>query len=516
MELIRKNIHMDCCGNHTSTQVPVEDDFVIPDVKPDIREVVFAHCQVKLDDAKATADHAGVQGDLEVSVLYQTDGAAQTLARVQKTIPIREDIYMEGVSSGDVMDVKWTLEDLTVSMINSRKLNIRALLNLLLSERSLRDEEVVAAFEDEENVEYRQKTIRVAQLAVSKKDIYRSRQEIEIGNNLPNMKEILWDSVQGGSLQFRTQDDKILIKGEFPVFVLYEGEGEDAPVRFVESTLPIEGEIPCSGAREEMIPDISWQISHVEVDPKPDFDGEMRVLSVEVVCSMDIKMYNEEEISLLSDVYGVTKEIEAQTMPGAFRQLLMKNDATLKLDEKCKVDLPSPILQITHQEAEALIDGMEMADDSVNLSGTLLIRCLYVTGDDKRPYCSFKQAVPFTYTMDVKNITPDSILHVDATMQQISLMPAGNEEMEVKAQIHLSAIAFEELSEDIIRDIQVSGLDPEKMRALPGIVIYVAKDGDSLWDIGKRYYVPVGRIREVNGLTQDTVKPMEKLLIVRI
>lgn len=516
MELVRKNIHMDFCGNHTSTQVSMEDDFVIPDVKPDIREVVFSHCQVKLDDTKVTADHVGIQGDMEVSVLYQTDGTAKVLARVQKTIPIREEIYMEGVAAGDSIDVKWTLEDLTVSMINSRKLNIRTLLTFSLYERKMRDEEVVADFEDEGDIQYRKKTIKATQLAVSKKDIYRMRQEIEIANNLPNMKEILWDSVQGGNLEFRTQEDKILIKGEFPVFVLYEGEGDEMPVRFVESTLPVEGEIPCSGAREEMIPDISWQISHVEVDPKPDFDGEERLLSVEVVCSLDIKMYHEDEISLLSDVYGVSSEIEAQAVKGTFRRILLKNDAILKIDEKCKMEPQTSILQIIHQEAEAVMEELETAKDCVNLSGTLLIRGLYVTGDDARPYGSFHQSIPFTYTMDVKNVTADSILHVDAKMQQISLMPAGNDEMEVKAQIHLSSMAFEELSENIIRDIQVGELDQEKIRSLPGIIVYVAKEGESLWDIGKRYYVPVSRIKETNGMTQDTCKPMEKLLVVRV
>jgi len=515
MELMKKNIHMDCCGNQTSTQITVEDDFVIPDVKPDIKEVIFDHCQVKLEDTKVTQDHVGVQGELEVSVLYQTEGNDRQITRAQKTIPVREEIYLEGVNAGDAIDVKAVLEDLTVNIINSRKLNIRALLELHLQERKMRDEEVVSTFYDEEDVEHRQKTINVAQLAVSKKDIYRIRQEIEIANNLPNISEILWDSVQGGNLNFRMETNKILIKGDFPVFVLYEGEGEDAPIRFVESSIPVSGEIQCSGVTENMIPDITWQITHVEVDKKPDFDGEQRIFTIEAVCSLDIKLYEEEDLSLLSDVYGVTKEIQAQTIAGSFRRLLIRNDGILRMDENVKVKVPTPILQMIHQEGEALVEDVHIGDDSLEVEGTLAFQCLYVTGEDNMPYCCFKQVLPFDYTMDVKDIGPDSIVHVDVCVDQLVLTLLNGEEVEVRAQIHVSVIAFEEIREDIICDIQVSDLDPEKMKRMPSLAIHVVKEGDSLWDIGKKYYVPISKIKQQNGLTQDTCRPMEKLLIVR-
>ncbi|MBQ5675987.1 MAG: DUF3794 domain-containing protein, partial [Lachnospiraceae bacterium] len=342
MEFMKKNIHMDCCRYQTSTQITVEEDFVIPDVKSDMREVVFEKCQIRMDDAKTTEDRVSIQGEMEVAILYQPEEGQ--LAAANKSIPIREEIYLEGVKSGDNVDVKWAVEDLNVSMINSRKVNIRALLQLQILDRHICDEEVTESFQGLEDVEYRQKSMQVAGLTVCKKDIYRARKEIEISNHLPNIKEILWSNVQGNHLDFYLQNDKILIKGEFPFFVLYEGEGEDGPIRFMESTIPIEGEIPCSGVEEGMISHIDWHITHVEVEKKPDFDGEERVITVDLVCGMDIRLYEENEISLLSDVYGVSKEINVKTTPATFRQLLIKNDGVLRLDERVHPKISAPIL----------------------------------------------------------------------------------------------------------------------------------------------------------------------------
>ena len=53
------------------------------------------------------------------------------------------------------------------------------------------------------------------------------------------------------------------------------------------------------------------------------------------------------------------------------------------------------------------------------------------------------------------------------------------------------------------------------MSRLPGMVVYVVKDGDSLWNIGKKYYVPVDKIKEVNEMNSDEVHPGDKLLIVK-
>lgn len=138
-----------------------------------------------------------------------------------------------------------------------------------------------------------------------------------------------------------------------------------------------------------------------------------------------------------------------------------------------------------------------------------------MTGDDSMPYYSFKEAVPFQYTMDTKGITQECSIHVNTCVEQISPMLLDSEEIEVKAFVNVSLIVFEEMKEEIICALDEKELDAKKMKNLPSMAIYVVQENDSLWDIGKKYYVPVRRIKELNGLTQDECRPFEKLLIVK-
>lgn len=43
----------------------------------------------------------------------------------------------------------------------------------------------------------------------------------------------------------------------------------------------------------------------------------------------------------------------------------------------------------------------------------------------------------------------------------------------------------------------------------------MVKAGDNLWNIGKKYYVPVDNLREINELSSDELKPGQKMLIVK-
>lgn len=47
------------------------------------------------------------------------------------------------------------------------------------------------------------------------------------------------------------------------------------------------------------------------------------------------------------------------------------------------------------------------------------------------------------------------------------------------------------------------------------MVICIAGPGDTLWDIGKRYYVPVSQLKEVNELPTEEISAGDKILVVK-
>ena len=140
---------------------------------------------------------------------------------------------------------------------------------------------------------------------------------------------------------------------------------------------------------------------------------------------------------------------------------------------------------------------------------------MYITGDDETPYACARAVIPYQYTLEVPGISPQDLGKVRGDVEQLQVTMLDGEEMDVKAVLTFATTVFQSVSVDLIGEITVSALDTEKLGSLPGMVIYVVKDGDNLWNIGKKYYVPVDNLREINGLESDELKPGQKLLIVK-
>ena len=96
--------------------------------------------------------------------------------------------------------------------------------------------------------------------------------------------------------------------------MLYEAEGEDRAIRSYETTLPLNGSLECQGCREDLLPDIRYTLLRQEpgqqtLTIQPDLDGEERILGMECALELNIRLYEEEQIDILRDIYGVKNEV---------------------------------------------------------------------------------------------------------------------------------------------------------------------------------------------------------------
>lgn len=90
--------------------------------------------------------------------------------------------------------------------------------------------------------------------------------------------------------------------------MLYGAEDTEAPVQWLEYSLPFSGEVECPDCTEELIPLIEASVMHQSLEAKPDVDGEERILVSDVVLELDMKFFREEEYDLITDVYTPIRE----------------------------------------------------------------------------------------------------------------------------------------------------------------------------------------------------------------
>lgn len=507
---------MDRIRSHAVSQSTLEDDLNIPDNKPDVSTLNLEKGNLVIEEIKPGTDSVNVRGKLLYSVLYHTAESGSNLVSLDGSIPFEEKINMEGVSFSDVVSAEGEVEDLTIGLINSRKLSIQSVMTLRAWVEELYDEEAPIGVHGEEQAEYRRMPVNLAQIAISKNDVFRIKEEVTLPSAYPNIFQILWSTLSLGDVEFRVMEEQLTLQGDVHLFVLYEGEGEEHPIRSFETTIPFSGTLECHGCREGMIPDIRYRLGQQELTIRPDFDGEERNIGLDLTMEIQVRIYEEEETEVLSDIYGVTKEVSAVTHSARLKQLLAKVTGKMKVTDRMRVENGNAaILQLMHSEGNVSLEQQQVVENGICVQGSLQVKVMYITGDDEVPYSAAQAQIPYEYTLEVPGISREDMGDVRVQLEQLQVMMLDGEEMDVKAVLSFHTTVFKSLPVELISQVNVSDLDSARMTNLPGMVIYMVKEGDNLWNIGKKYYVPVDTLRDLNGLNSDELKVGQKLLIVK-
>ncbi len=515
MELVKKLIHMNRWKGNVTTQITLDDDFIVPDTLDDMAQVMLDTGEVQLESVRNQGDKVLVKGRLEFQALYRREtGGLQALGG---SIPFEEAINVPELEERDYTGVSWMLEDLHADMIHSRKLGVQAIITLQVRVEALRDVEaaVDTAEESGRAVELQTHRVCAASIAVRRRDTYRVKDEVSLTGGKPNIGQLLWREIRLRNVAAKPRDGRIHLEGELTLFAIYRAEDDTMPIQWIEEVVPFAGDMEMGDVKEEQIPMITVWLAHRELEPKPDYDGEMRELEVEAVLELDIKLYEEQEIQLLSDMYSNRSEILLEQSEACFDRILTRNVCRSRIAEKVQLPQAERILQICHSEGTIKLDEVETGQDSLQADGVLEVTLLYLTSDDASPVRSAVEQLPFRLSAEAPGITGESVYQLDAGLEQLSAVMTGGGAVEVKAVIALDFLVLDPVKEQIITGASEAPLNLKALQELPGIVGYVIQPGDSLWTVAKKFHTTEGDIIAANELADDQVKPGQRLLLVK-
>ncbi|MCI9270572.1 MAG: DUF3794 domain-containing protein [Dorea sp.] len=512
MEQLKKAIRKNVAGKRITDQFYVDGDVNVPDAKNDIGRIVYSRGMLRIDDMKPVDNYIRVTGKILYQILYVIDGEGQRMSALQGKFPFEEMVYAEEEPKGSVLLKEGSVE-LSVSLIHSRKVSLKAMVEMELSSENEEEEILTLDVEEEPGLYRRWEPSEVLKLHSVKKDTYRIKEEFVLPNTKETIGNVLISEVSQRKLDTRLGTDELLIRGEIVVFILYESV--DGRTDWVEQAIPYEGKMECYGAEDTMYHHLTGGLTDENIDVRMDEDGEMRVVGVEVTLEMRAAIYSEEKLNILKDIYSLK-----QTVKPAFEEveaagLVMQNYSKYKLSEQLSIpELRSEILQVCHTDGKFKLEHTEIVSDGIMAEGVLHICFLYIKADDEAPFEVWQGMVPFTHVIECNGITADMEYDISVVLEQVNVGILGNGEAEVKASAGFQVFLRRTQRIQNIREIETEPLDLEQLSKTPGIVGYIVKEGDELWDLAKRYHTTTEGIKSINQMEGDSLKPGEKMLIL--
>lgn len=513
MECEKREMNVYRQGKVITDQFYIDDDYNVPDARNDVKNVILGEGNLLIEDMKTVENYIRVSGKLVFKVLYLVEGEEPRLNSLEGRFPFEEMVYMEEVQDGNLF-LKLAQTDVTVTMIHSRKLNVKALCELQLCSERKETLSLTADMSADFPLYKKYRKDEILELLSIKKDTYRIKEEVAIGGTKESIGNLLWTEAVSRKLDTRLAGDELLLNGELLIFCFYESlEGK---TDWVEQTIPYEGRMECSGAGDHMYHHIYPSLTDINIEARMDEDGELRLLGVEATLEARILVFEEETVDILEDMYSLSCECIPKIQEQTAERLLMQNHSKCKVSERLSLpEIKDSILQVCHSSARIQIEHMETEETGIRIDGVLHLYFLYVKADDTAPFGVWQGMVPFSWLLESNETAEDMNYDITCAVEQLSIGLLGSDEIEVKAVLAFNSFLRRPVVIKNIEEAEYASIDMEELTKRPGIVGYIVKDGDDLWSLAKTYSTTKEGIMEVNELTSEEIKSGDKLLIFK-
>ena len=283
-------------------------------------------------------------------------------------------------------------------------------------------------------------------------------------------------------------DGRLLITGE--VLAAAHCADQNGGWQTAECTLPFELTIDCpEGADAEF--DIRCRALAPTAEPMQDADGEYRALEWGVTISVEGKIYRAYALDCCTD--GYSTRYQSACKGRTLQTVELVN--LCRESETRRETLPLPEATGEVVALWARVEGCTAVPEGDGLlaEGRLGLTLLTKMGDGE--YYSFDR------TMELQRQLPggeDCRWEAGLECRGCRWEQTGNE-LSLTCELVWQGAICRTRRLAVLEDITVDEAAPKENRMPRGLYIYMAEEGESLWEVARRYNTSEARIREDNG-----------------
>ena len=516
MELSREQVYLDQTVGNEQQQLMLEGEILIPDAKPDMQLILQTESRMTIERADIAAERIHFSGRMALSVLYLAKSGDKTVHAISHSHNVEDFINLEGIDKDMFARLDAEIVNIEFRMVNDRKVSWRAVANVrAYAERSDAHPMVIHIHDVPEN-QLLKSPLPVNRTIEHRTERFSVAEQIILPGGKPNVQEVLLVTAAISGCEERMANGRVTLAGELLVTALYRGD-TDGRIEFLESTVPFSGAFDVSGAREDMLADVSLQVLEHNARTIADDDGEDRVIDIEISLGAQIKVYATETLSVLQDAYCTRRQLHISKTNVLVPRLLCHNRNQTPVKEIVELSGNAPdMLQVFRVRGVAHLDDVKVLDDKVVVEGAITTDILYVAQSDSQPLGAYSTVIPFRQVIEAKGATPTMRVSVATSIDQATFNMLSPRETEVRFQLTFNTRIIEERDASIVNDITATEPDPTAHDANPSMTIYIVQPADTPWSVAKRFNTPLDELLETNDLETGAVLTVgQKLLLVK-
>ncbi len=516
-ELAKEKIFLDQSVGSETTQLMLEGDMIVPDVKPDMALLLQTDARVLIDRCEASADRVNFVGRLQIAALYVAKTAEKPVHTMSMTQAVDDFININGVNKDMWVTAKAEIANIDYKMLNDRKVNYRAVINVTVSAERSDSHEMVVHIQDIPESQLLKSNLAVSRTVEHKAERFTVKDQFNVPSGKPNIREVLSCTAAIANKETRIMNGRVNLTGELLITTLYKGDTDDSLIEFIENNIPFNGPIDMHEVRDDMFADVRLQIVDQYAQVHSDADGEDRVIELDVTLGAQLKVYSTETMPILEDAYCINKKLDMTRQSVKYPRLVCRNRNQAPVKEVVQLGSTCPdMLQIFRVKGSAHLDEVKVIDDKCVVEGVIDTDILYVAESDATPLYSHRSVIPYRQVIEAKGATPSMKVNVDISIDHVAFNMLSGRETEVRFLLTFNTQVIEEKETNVITGINFNDMDADELANMASMTVYVVQSTDTLWKIAKRYNTPLDELLSVNEIENPArVTPGQKLLILK-
>ena len=496
-----------------SSQILLEGDMIVPDSKPDLREILRCEGRVKIRDIRISDDRISFSGEMEVSVLYRAKNGEKPLYAMKASLPLEDFLHMDGLGKDMDVSLKAELEHLDCQIINDRKISVKAIISAEAKAEQKKTAEFLTGGNGE-GVETLTGMLRMENETAEGKDHFTVKEEMAISASLPEIGEILMEDIRLTEQDIRPMDGKAMVRGNLCMELLYvDGEGN---LGSLTEKIPFSGYLENDSITPKTDLTGSLTVEDCRLTPAVDEDGETRKLNADVTIGAVLNGNETAEQEVLLDAYAPNGAVSLKKEKITYPVTVASGKNQFAIKERVRLENGEiPMLRAENVWGEVRLSEVRPMADAVEAEGVLMADILYHCADDTEPVTMIKRGIPFSQTMELKGVLEGDEAEVSLRLEDMDFQMLSETEGELRATVTMEAVVKRQETAEMVTDITLE--EETACQPMAGAVIYMVQKGDSLWKIAKKYRTTVADIAAVNEIENpELIYPGQKLLIIEM
>lgn len=168
VEAVKESLILNKIVGSKSFNVTVEGDCIIPDIKPDILNSINMNGNVCIYKKEILDGKIRLDGNVNIYLMYLADSEDGRIRGFNGSIDFTEILDFPGATPNMTLDEKITIKELECKVLNGRKVNLKAMLDITANLSMNEKEEIVKEINNVDDIQTQVVSLKMNSLVRAK------------------------------------------------------------------------------------------------------------------------------------------------------------------------------------------------------------------------------------------------------------------------------------------------------------------------------------------------------------